>query len=358
MEYGYERQVDFFRAENDKKLDEMDWRLVEYGIESFSSMKYGISSFRSVYGAPAFRAEYPGFCSWRTSFEKTKNIGAAFNFKNVISALNNEISPFASFSKSMAVPLFKYASEDGCLLVNTLDLNTVQTEVLVSYRDSDRQYHQKRVLFSIPLNWLASKMWLGYCFQSERFKLKLRDNGIQDCDEIVDIDFSIIGQTLDVSNTDREGWGKYCKENSLYNLKPRVSFQKDLEILTTAQDFNLAIRNPKVLQVVRLIYLVVVNNQCTQAVIKFICDVYEGKYPDLVMTTNEREIFYIVIFLYLLNRKKQIFERDSYVNLYKGKTNIFDFSNIKDYFEFAFNHNEKGFFDSSYAQKVLCCVNS
>lgn len=118
MEYGYERQVDFFRAENDKKLDEMDWRLVEYGIESFSSMKYGISSFRSVYGAPAFRAEYPGFCSWCTSFEKTKNIGAAFNFKNVISALNNEISPFASFSKSMAVPLFKYASEDGCLLVN------------------------------------------------------------------------------------------------------------------------------------------------------------------------------------------------------------------------------------------------
>ena len=188
--------------------------------------------------------------------------------------------------------------------------------------------------------------------------MKLRDNGIQDCDEIVDIDFLIIGQTLDVSNTDREGWGKYCKENSLRNLKPRVSFQKDLEILTTTQDFNLAIRNPKVLQVVRLIYLVVVNNQCTQAVIKFICDVYEGKYPDLVMTTNEREIFYIVIFLYLLNRKNQIFERDSYVNLYKGKTNIFDFSNIKDYFEFAFNHNEKGFFDSSYAQKVLCCVNS
>lgn len=357
MGYGFERQVDFFRVENGEKLDEMEWRPVEYGAVSFPKMKYGISFFRSGYGVPAFRAEYPGFCSWRNSFEKTKNISAAFNFKNVISALNNERSPFASFSKSMAVPLFKYASKDGCLLVNKLDLNMVQTEVLISYRDSNCQYHQKRVLHSIPLKWLASKIWLDYCFKKEDFKLKLRDNGIQDCDEIVDIEFSIIGQTLDVSNTDREGWGKYCKENPLCNLKPRVSFQKDREILTTAPDFNLAIRNPKVLQVVRLIYLVLVNDQCTQAIKKFIYDVYEGKYPDLVMAANEREVFGSVM-LYLLNRKNQIFERDSYVNLYKGKTNIRDFSNIKAYFEFAFSHNEKGFFDSSYAQKVLCCVNS
>ena len=39
MGYSYERQVDFFRAENDKKLDEGEWRLVEHGITSFSAMK-------------------------------------------------------------------------------------------------------------------------------------------------------------------------------------------------------------------------------------------------------------------------------------------------------------------------------
>lgn len=296
-------------------------------------------------------------------FNATKDISAfhAILMTEIRDSLNNQDSIFRSYSKYLAAPLFKY-SNNGSLYINHFITNSISAEFTVSFFDRDdhfdsfgnkkNRYYQETQFTELPLRVLASKENLtSYILPN----IDLSDRDIDN------IEFTINDVTVDISNIKRSSFDQYYNSKDEIWIKRFASYKKDKEILTTIQSPNYVIKNKKLLQLIRFIYLLKISLTYTYSINEFIYDLCDSKHLNLVISDNER-IAFSFICEYLNDSNNVVIEKQQYSELYNSDSaspyNLSPFNSIAYFFEFVLKKPDlyKNIFDGDFLKELLLYV--
>ncbi|MEK3717400.1 hypothetical protein [Paenibacillus sp. FSL R7-0333] len=231
------------------------------------------------------------YCGMTTYEDRTKNIGEFIEkmMECVRSAVNNYgpyREDFLSYSKYLAAPLFKYNLKNGPLIIDELNLNTLDLSIDVHCFDwipGPDRHHIEEFEFTVPFKDLSSheKMSKHVYDEELSFYLDYKDH-LMDVD---DITFAIPGVTLDISSIGRTALDNYYNRMNTKKFKRLASYQKDHEVLTTRRFPSwkgMLIEDPKAIQLIRLIYIFKVCSMYNEKVALNVELLLENKHPKIV----------------------------------------------------------------------------
>lgn len=250
----------------------------------------------------------------------------------IVNAVNNNDydNIYKSYSKCLAAPLFKYNYGNNPLIINKLDLNTLDVMIQVDcfnwhgdkgmscdiYGNEMEQYHAEFLNENISFKELTSK---GKLFEKvEEFV----DNEIPVEDMYVDnITVSIDDITIDISEVGRNNFDKYFKDERLTQFKRHASYKKDLEVITTRGEYgyNFAyVKNKNILQLIRYMYILKLNYCYTGEINLFISTILKNKYKDIITFCEEDIRSFRMFYTYLSNEQNINYERKNYRNIFNN----------------------------------------
>ncbi len=225
---------------------------------------------------------------------KLKNSGDIDAFHEEImseirNAVNNNGSIFRSYSKYLAAPLFKYF---GVLYVNRLVTNSVDSSITTSFFDwfdhfdangnKLNRYYEETEYINVPIKYLASKKFF-FSYISQIYDLQYKD--------VDEMEFTIHAVTIDVSNIDRNCLDEYYNDKGENWFKRYASYRKDKEVLTTDENPIYIIKNKKMIQLIRFIYLLKISSLFTLDIELAIQKALNNEENELSFIIDDKEAF-------------------------------------------------------------------
>lgn len=301
-------------AVNKYSINEISRRYIENGELSYLRAKHGLD-FDTHSSRWCFRSAKPQEISLtEESYEnelfyapRTSNIESFLirMMADVRSAVNNSdyfLNECLSYSKSLAAPLFKYYGGNGPLIIDELEINSLDIAIDVhcfdwigerstSYNifgEEQDRYHIEDFYLTIPFKELSSKKMLLDRIYDELSPVFESRNDMMDVDNIT---IGIPGMTLDISDINRNRYDDYYRKHDQEYFKRHASYKKDREVLTTKRPSSQAmiIKDPKVLQLIRLIYLFKISVWHTERMDAFVIQLLANKHSE-TMFLSEKEI--------------------------------------------------------------------
>lgn len=235
-------------------------------------------------------------------------------------AIENTDETLLSYSKCLTVALFKWSNlYSSCLLIHKLHTNTINMIFDVSCFDwyetyddegnTNNRYHGEQYESTIPLRELLHREKLLSEIYSD---LADKTGEMYHTMDIDNIEFEINGMTMDVSNIGRNSLNTYFND-SIYRY---ASYRKDMEILTTEKGFSYCIKDKKVLQLIKYIYLMKIGNAYTEKVDSLVADICLGKYKDIIEICQDEQEAFEWVLGYLSNISNIKMERNKYFEIY------------------------------------------
>lgn len=384
-EYLFNIEQDIESVVDEFAIDESNRKLIEEGMQSVLRGKYGLDfdicstqwCFRSAKTKELARSEY--FSSYRFELGKSK-VNAATIIRQILvdirSAVNNDIykkDEYLSYSKNLAAPLFKYYAGSPGLIIDQLNLNSIDIQIgmhcfdWVPTYDNDGEKCNRNYIhdvdITIPFTELFSKKKMSSLINEREEILYSLKNGMMDID---DVELFILDLTFDISINSRNNFDKYYRENGGWFFKRLASYKKDGEILTTRSRPSsqaLIIRDSNVLQFVRFIYFVKIGYWDSDKLNTFISDVIANNLVEVVKLEEGEQtavrwiIEYLdkggrenenVVYLEISNYNRKDAEKYKYPPCPPSRLKS---SNVKEFVEFLrkdlanFHFFKKGFLD-------------
>lgn len=190
---------------------------------------------------------------------------------SICNAVNNtsDNSNYKSYSKNLAAPLFKYISPK--LIIEYKNINYLMINLQVQifewvgengiswdrYGNEISRNHEEEREITIPFR--------AFCSKKELFK-ELEDY-FELLVDIDDVDFEIIGCTIDVSAIDRNVADKYYERYDLPKFKRFASYKSDAEIISTESEYGehkIVIHNQDFIDIIRFMYILCIANKETK----------------------------------------------------------------------------------------------
>lgn len=265
----------------------------------------------------------------------------------IIDAVNNQPSIYRSYSKYLAAPLFKYMNfyTGGVLEFSHFSTNTIEASIGLSlcdwYRSLDEKGNEKSQYYGdgFPINFPLKELShpesiLRRIFEHEYIEERLEGN-------LDNIEMSLTNITVDISKIDRAALDNYCSIHGLNCIKRFSSYKKDAEVLTTIPPNSYAIKNKRVIQLIRYIYLLKIGGIFSKQSLAFVKDILSGKHADKIPLEAHEKKAFEVIWQYLQSSDTIEQEKASYENLFPPGHSYYFRSfcrqGIFDYFEKILN---------------------
>lgn len=320
----------------EKKLNFSN-KYVENGKISILNAVYGINSDNCT-NCWCFRsAQYDEECSkgWSYNYiydhNKFKNPDKIINvlsdmmegIRDAVNNSDNNSNIFKSYSKYLVAPLFKYNNGDTPLLMNKLQINTLDIDIEVdcfnwfgdgdiSYDTNGNQmdrYHGAYFNETISFKELTSKEKL--------FKRiwDLIDEEFGDLVDYMDVDnvrATIKDITIDISQIDRDCFDRYFDDEGKTKFKRYASYKRDKEVITTKRFSYMegcCIKNPKALQFLRFIYILKIGLCYTEEIDEFVSRTLNNEYSEQIQFDEEDRRAFNIILEYL--QSDEIVEMES-----------------------------------------------
>lgn len=342
-DYLFKIEHDIETVVDEYAIDESNRNLIEEGRQSVLRGKYGLDfdtcstqwCFRSAKTEELTRSEY--FASYRYELGKS-NGDAATIIKRVLmdirSAVNNDIynkDKYLSYSKNLAAPLFKYYGGSPGLIIDQLNLNSIDIQIGMHCFDwvptydingekCNRNYIDD-VEISIPFTELFSKeKMLSHINEREEILNDLK-SGMMDIDYV---ELAVLELTFDISINSRNNFDKYYRENGGWFFKRLASYMMDGEVLTTRSRLSskaLIIKDSDVLQFVRFIYFVKIGNWDSDKLNTFINNVIANNLVEVAKLEEGEQAAVRWILEYFKNGGRKI-EQEVYRKMFQKKNAV------------------------------------
>lgn len=232
--------------------------------------------------------------------------------KNISNAVNNinGFDKYMSFSKCIAVPLFKYYRNSD-LIISRLNVNSLNINMIVdcfdwcgendtswdNYGNEHDRYHQEYLNFPLEMKYLTSKkvmfekMWE---FLDENLSVAYATNDDGSIDYLMDIDnidFTINGFTIDISNIGRTDFDVYYDKEHLfgYKFKRVASYKKDREVISTEHGFPcFIIKNENIIELIKFVYILRIAG-LSNDFDKILEEIINNNYSEIFNLTREEK---------------------------------------------------------------------
>lgn len=316
-------------------------QLFENGERSVLKEKYGLDfdqysqhwCFRSAKPSELFvEHEYPEHYPSRTDNIESFLLSMMIDVRN---AINNSYAfkkECQSYSKFLAAPLFKYIRGNGPFIIDELPLNSLDISVSVKcfdwvgehmvsydiYGNTQDRNHTEDCFLTIPFTELFSKKKLVKRIYEDLSPVFESRRNMIDIDNIT---LSISEMTLDISEVNRNAFDLFFQEHGRFFLKRHASYKKDREVLTTRKTVSykgMIIRNPKAIQILRFVYLLMISNWHLGQVGTFIADLFSNKHPEIAELEEDEIKAIRWVMNHLGSEKKAIKEREVYWETFRS----------------------------------------
>jgi hypothetical protein len=279
---------------------------------------------------------------------------------DVSNALNNSYfyqNDCQSYSKYLGAPLFKYKRGNSPLIIDQLNLNSLDLCIEVYCRDwvGYQRDHIENIHLSIPFKELFSKIKMLERINDELEPVLESRNHLMD---IINMRISIPVMTLDISNVKRNSFDQFNKDHGDLYLKRYASYKRDKEVLTTRKTLSfqgMVIKNPKVIQTVRFIYLLKISNWYSEKSKTFITALIANTHPEIIMMSGEEVTAIKWILDYLGTYEVILRERELYHETMK-KTMVWKSGELEDRNKFINHFWTPGYFTKELGTSLLSHV--
>lgn len=289
--------------------------------ESLLWLKYGVR-FKDSKATLLFRSEsnkeqYIEYSQTYSSITLDKEIGNIFD--RIIHAINNsnDLDKDRSYSKSLVVPLFKYANESSRLVIKNLITNTIRLLVTISCYDwswyepdkyddpedlqntqSDR-YHGEIFELDVPINDINNKEKIKDMIYDYIYKYPIGPCELdEECHtiyfmDIDNIDIDIIGFTVDVSGLTKNQI--YSISNSDTQVGLHKSYRTDQEVIsdTNLYDSELLSMQDTVFARIAVLLTLTKNNNIIEGFIEYYNSIRDKNVSKHISKTIDILIEYI-----------------------------------------------------------------
>ena len=320
-------------VENDELILSNQKDLIKQGKKSVLSSKFGFSfddckklyAFRSAKRSELDERNYDYFINNKSKFKNTYDIDKFQKemMDKICGAVNNTDDTLRSYSKCLAVPLFKYHSKDSCLLISQLRTNSVMVmfeiscfnwfDIWFENDEKENRYHTEYFDELIPFKELtAKKQLLSMIYDF----LPGEVGWISEFMDVDNIDIEIKDVTIDIGESSRDCYDTYYNHYFSTWFKRCASYRKDKEVLTSCTMYDYSIENEKVIQLIRYVYLMKISSNYTDSIEGLVNCILAGNYGDQIEISFQDKRGCEWILHYLSNQANVNFEKDNYFNLF------------------------------------------
>lgn len=280
----------------------------------------------------------------------------------IINAVNNLSSIYRSYSKYLAAPLFKYMNfyTGGVLKYSYFLTNTAEADVVLSWFDwypplnadgeEKNQYYEEYFTIDFPLKELS---------HPECILEKIYENMEEqhECRDLDNIEITLTGVTVDISKIHRTAFDNYCNIHALNWIKRITSYKKDAEVLTTFSPNSYVIKNKRIIQLIRYIYLLKIGGAFSEQSQALVRDILSGKHADRILLEECEQEAFQVIWQYLQNNDTIEQEKKCYEEMFSPRHpyyfQSFRKQGILDYFEKILNYSSPSDYSNLFETNFL-----